>query len=294
MSDQERPGRGGDVGRDGDGHRDGDADPRDAAVHDLVGAYVLDAVDDRERAEFEEHLADCPDCLREVAELSEPVVGLSAGLEELPPEGLRSRLLDRIAQEPQGGHGPQEGHETQESQEGQGQEVLPEAPEDELGRRRQRADEPSSSERRAWWAGIAAAAAVVVGAVAVTQWVTNEPQQPIVAVQDVLEAPDAERSTETIDGMTVSVVTAASLERSVFLAEGIEPAPEGQDYQLWFVHEDGTAVSAGLVPRGDEDTTEVVLEGDSAGAVAVGVTLEPAGGSEQPTSEPLVAVPLEG
>lgn len=230
----------------------------EGSVHDLVGAYVLDAVDDRERAAFEAHLAGCADCRREVAELSAPVADLSAGLEETPPEGLRSRLLEQIAKEPQA------------------------------------VQEPRAGRRRTWWVGIAAAAAVGVGAVVVTQWGTGEPEPAVVAVQDVLDAPDAQRSTETVDGVTVSVVTSASLNRSAFVAEGMEPAPDGQDYQLWFVHEDGTAVSAGLMPRGEQDTSEVVLEGEAAGAVAVGVTLEPAGGSDQPTSDPLVAVPLSG
>ncbi|GAA1146506.1 anti-sigma factor [Ornithinicoccus hortensis] len=250
-------------------------------MHDLVGAYVLDAVDDRERAAFEAHLAGCADCRREVAELSAPVADLSAGLEETPPEGLRSRLLEQIAQEPQAQE-PQAAQEPRALHEDRG---VPEP---------SAAEEPRPGRRRAWWVGIAAAAAVGVGAVVVTQWGTGEPEPAVVAVQDVLDAPDAQRSTETVDGVTVSVVTSASLNRSAFVAEGMEPAPDGQDYQLWFVHEDGTAVSAGLMPRGEQDTSEVVLEGEAAGAVAVGVTLEPAGGSDQPTSDPLVAVPLSG
>ena len=37
-----------------------------ADVHSLVGAYAVDAVDDQERAAFELHLAECPECTDEV------------------------------------------------------------------------------------------------------------------------------------------------------------------------------------------------------------------------------------
>ena len=41
------------------------------SLHALSGAYVVDALDDAERAAFERHLAQCPDCQQEVASLRE-------------------------------------------------------------------------------------------------------------------------------------------------------------------------------------------------------------------------------
>ena len=125
----------------------------------------------------------------------------------------------------------------------------------------------------------------------ITQWPTDTPDSAIVAVQEVLDAPDAVETSESADGATFTVVTAPSLERAVLLTDDLPGASDGEDYQLWFVHEDGTAVSAGLMPR---ESDEVALEGDPTEAVAVGVTVEPAGGSERPTSDPIVAVPLQG
>ena len=69
------------------------------------------------------------------------------------------------------------------------------------------------------------------------------------------------------------------------------PAPDGQDYQLWFSHPDGTVTDAGVMPR-DEDA-EMVLDDDLGDAVGVAVTLEPEGGSTQPTSEPMLVIPFE-
>jgi anti-sigma-K factor RskA len=253
----------------------GGADDRVGAGHDLVGAYLLNALDDRERAQFEQHLADCTRCRQEVAELSGTVAGLSADLEQGPPPALRERLLAQIADTPQ------------DVQSEPRVVASPPTPRrDELAQRRSR-------KSRRWLVGIAAAAAVAVGAIAITQWPDATPDQAVVAVEDVLEAQDAVRSSETVGAATVTVVTSESLDRSVFVAENMDSPPEGRDYQLWFVHEDGTAVSAGLMPREPADSTSLLMEGDPEGAVAVGVTLEPEGGSEQPTSDPLVAVPLE-
>lgn len=253
--------------------------PRDGPVHDLAAAYVLDAVDDAERARFETHLADCSDCRRTVADLSEVTAELSAGLEEQPPHGLRGRLLAAVAEESQE---PAPARPAQTGQPGAGAEGKVTS----LGERRAARD-------GRWWLAAAAAAVIAVGGVVATQWGQDEPGSTV-AVQEVLDAEDAQWSTETVNGSTVHVVRSEELGRTVLVAEEMPEPPQGQDYQLWYVHEDGTVVSAGLMPKDGDDRTEVVLRGDPAGAVAVGVTVEPEGGSEQPTSEPIVAVPLEG
>lgn len=255
----------------------------DGTVHDLAAPYALDAVDEAERARFETHLAHCPDCRRTVAELSEAAVGLSAGLEQQPPRALRDGLLAAVADEAQ--EPTTEKDPVQAVDPGAGR-AAPESQVTPLGQHR-------AARHNRWWLAAAAAAVIAVGGVVVTQWDQDDPGSNV-AVQEVLEAEDAQRSTETVNGSTVHVVHSQELGRTVLVAEEMPQPPQGQDYQLWFVHEDGTAVSAGLMPRDGDDRSEVVLEGDPAGAVAVGVTVEPEGGSEQPTSEPIVAIPLEG
>ncbi|WP_153394472.1 anti-sigma factor [Ornithinicoccus halotolerans] len=254
----------------------------DGTVHDLAAAYALDAVDDVERTQFEAHLADCAACRRTVAELSEAVVGLSEGLEEQPPPGMRQRVLTAVAEEAPRTAPQRTAPDDQTSAGAQ----APGGELTHLGQRR-------AARHGRWWLAAAAAAVVAVGSVVATQWGRDEPGSTV-AVQEVLEAEDAQRSTETVNGSTVHVVRSMALQRTVLVAEEMPEPPQGQDYQLWFVHDDGTAVSAGLMPKDGDDRTEVVLQGDPAGAVAVGVTLEPEGGSQQPTSEPIVAVPLEG
>jgi anti-sigma-K factor RskA len=59
-----------------------------------IGAYVLGALPDREREGFERHLAICPECRREVDELSLAVEALPAGAPPVtPPPELKSRIM---------------------------------------------------------------------------------------------------------------------------------------------------------------------------------------------------------
>ena len=66
-------------------------------LHHLSGAYAVDALDDAERASFEQHLADCADCRAEVAELSATAHSLGALTEATPPASLRDSVLSGIA-----------------------------------------------------------------------------------------------------------------------------------------------------------------------------------------------------
>ncbi len=70
-------------------------------LHTLVGLYVVDALDDDERARFEAHLAGCPACQQEVAEFRATTGRLSQLMAERPPESLRAAIMARVASTPQ-------------------------------------------------------------------------------------------------------------------------------------------------------------------------------------------------
>ena len=63
-------------------------------VHKLTGAYALDAVDDIERARFEQHLATCEDCRAEVAEMRETAALLAESTAVEPPASLRASVAE--------------------------------------------------------------------------------------------------------------------------------------------------------------------------------------------------------
>jgi anti-sigma factor RsiW len=70
-------------------------------VHTLAGAYVLDALDDVERAAFHRHLDECESCALEVAEFAETAAQPSYASSAEPPPELREALLAQVAPTPQ-------------------------------------------------------------------------------------------------------------------------------------------------------------------------------------------------
>jgi anti-sigma-K factor RskA len=66
--------------------------------HVEVGAYALDALDESERDAFEQHLAGCRSCQRELAEFTETTARLGVLGDVAPPPELRGSLLDAIRQ----------------------------------------------------------------------------------------------------------------------------------------------------------------------------------------------------
>jgi anti-sigma factor RsiW len=70
------------------------------AVHDLTPAYALDALDERERAEYEAHLATCESCRAELASLQESASSLAYSVPAPAPRPqLRERILEQARSE---------------------------------------------------------------------------------------------------------------------------------------------------------------------------------------------------
>lgn len=241
-----------------------------ADIHGLSGAYAVDALDDVERAEFERHLEQCPECQDEVASLRAAAVELSHGSSATPPTALRASVLRQISTvrplppvTPTGTSAQADGGGTVTS----------------LEPRRRR-------NPFIWLAAAAAAAVLAIGALVWSPWESNQP--PPSATEQVLQAKDAQRFARSVDGARATIVRSKSLGKAVIIADNMPAAPEGKDFQVWFQNPDGAMVSAGLMPHEAKPTVSMVLNGDAAKFVGAGITLEPAGGSPKPTSAPLV------
>lgn len=74
--------------------------------------------------------------------------------------------------------------------------------------------------------------------------------------------------------------------RSVIVAENMPTPPEDKTMQIWVI-EDDTPQPAGTF-RPDSGPVSAAVEGSLEKADAVAITVEPAGGSEQPTSDPVL------
>jgi anti-sigma-K factor RskA len=151
----------------------------------------------------------------------------------------------------------------------------------------------------AFLAAAAAVVAVFLGASSLTGMLNNGNQvQQALALASINAQPDVQRSTvpllANVDGnnsSTATLVWSENIGESVLLVNGLEQLPDDKVYELWYIDGDGSPISAGLFNIPDSGHTYSVLEGEMTAGATVGVTVEPAGGSEQPTTEPVIAIP---
>ncbi|MEV7380300.1 anti-sigma factor [Streptomyces lydicus] len=242
--------------------------------HTLTGAYALGALPEHEAAQFARHLAGCPACDLEVRELQETAARLALAVAEVPPAGLRTRVLAALPEVRQ----------------------LPPVP--------HRATvvplRPRARPRLPYLAAAAClAAAVAAGGLAVRAQHEADQQrdrstraeQQSAALSALMAAPDATFHTTALKGGgSGTVVVSEQQGRTAFVYHGLPELPEARVYQLWYSREGGM-VPAGLVETGRAGGA-MLLTGTPRGAVGVGVTAEPRGGSSRPTSPPLALVPV--
>jgi anti-sigma-K factor RskA len=92
------------------------------------------------------------------------------------------------------------------------------------------------------------------------------------------------------DGGTVIVAASREVNKAVVIAEGLPPTPEGRTYQMWLLGEGHDPTSVGTM--GDEPVRQTVPIDDLTDSDRIAITIEPEGGSLQPTSEAVIAVPF--
>ena len=146
---------------------------------------------------------------------------------------------------------------------------------------------------------LAAAAALLVAAISVATLNLGLPGQggraegPVDLVAAVLAAPDARRVAAALPGATgrAAVVVSRQRGQAVFEASGLPEVPAARTYQLWVVDPSGPR-PAGLVEAGAGGRVTRLLDGRVTGSEQVAMTVERRGGSDRPTSEPVVVVDL--
>ena len=226
-------------------------------LHVLTGSYVLDAVSDAERAEFERHLQFCPTCDAEVRGLRETAARLALACAVNPPTRMERHVLAATYRTRQ----------------------LPPLAVSRPGR-------VLHFPRRL---AILAAAASVAAALAlgITQLTAQHQldQARATAIARVVTAPDAHVDTARAAGGSVTVVTSVALHEAVVSTSGMASLPSGRVYQVWVVSPSG-ARSAGLM-HGSSLLASAVRPGDQ-----IGITVEPAGGTARPTTTPVAVVPV--
>jgi anti-sigma-K factor RskA len=87
------------------------------------------------------------------------------------------------------------------------------------------------------------------------------------------------------------VVLAAERHELAVVTTGLPALPPGQVYQLWLIGKT-KITSAGLLPPAKSGQTPAILATGVVKGDTLGLTVEPAPGSSQPTTKPIVALPL--
>jgi anti-sigma-K factor RskA len=234
-------------------------------THTLIGAYALDALDDGEREAFERHASSCDPCREEVESLRRTALRLADAAAVAPPERLRSRVLAQARVTPQ--------------------------VRDTIGTR-PRHEEPAAVRSRLWLAAAAVLAVVALGAggLAWTQYRAAEAARTEAGrIDAVVTDPGARLVQQRLaGGGTATMVVAGS--RAVLGGAGMPALSADRTYQLWVIR--GTRItSAGLGPAGSDGSGRWsrLVDGVQRGDV-LAVSVEPDGGSAQPTTTPVVTL----
>ncbi|CAH0180450.1 MULTISPECIES: anti-sigma factor [unclassified Arthrobacter] len=267
-------------------------------VVDLAEVYALNAVDDAERAAIEQFLASAPaadrDAFNDRVRQARETLATSFTAEEEPPPGLLDRIMASLpapaaqpspAATPLPGTGPQTTpvmpHPVRESS--------GIAAADELGAARKRREERRRPQgMRNWLVGVAAAAVIALGGVGVGAYVANQ-NDPL---NQVMQASDVRQATVDVNGGgTATVSISPSKDAAVVKMNGVPAPPAGKVYQMWLIPKDGSApVSQGLMDA-EALSKPAVVKGIGS-AAALGITVEPEGGSATPTLPTVAAAPL--
>jgi len=243
-----------------------------ADIHTLAVPYALHALPIDEVESFEQHLAVCEACQSEVDEIRETATRLGEAASVPAPADLKARVLDRI------------------------RDVRPLPPVVTAA-----ADAPVVRESRFQrWVprvavGLAAAASVVAVALGFelreARQDLSEAQQHSAEMNDMLGAVDIEVVRSDSDDFSGTVILSRAQDAAMLMVHGMAAAPTGQVYQLWFIGDSG-ARPAGFMPDMADSGMMTYAAHGLGDASSLGMTLEPAGGSEQPTTDPVMMIEL--
>jgi anti-sigma-K factor RskA len=258
---------------------------------ELAEVYALDAVTDAERAEIEQYISSAPEAEREAfgerVRQARETLARSFTAEEEPPAGLFQRIAAQLPQQDGGRQSlPEERSVSGQNAPTAGTAAgAADGASDELSAARERREQRRRpGGMRNWLLAAAAAAAIALGGVGVGTYVANQ-NDPL---NQVLQAQDMRQATVDVDGGgTATVSVSTSRDAAVVQMKDVPAPPEGKVYQMWLIPKDGSEpVSQGLMDA-EALAKPAVVKGISS-AASLGITVEPLGGSEAPTT-PVVA-----
>jgi anti-sigma-K factor RskA len=245
------------------------------SMQDLAAAYALGALSPEETRAFEAYLAGSPEAQREVAEFREVSALLAEGAPGAAPDpGLRARVLQRIGRD----------------------KAVP------LADRRA----PTFGAPLPVWVALAASVVLAIGLgtmlvktrreLATRQAAIDSVRVTLAQVETRLSEREKTLNSIMEPGVTLSLLSTTSApepriqlfwnrekNQAIMHAFRLSRADSGLVYQLWFI-KDGKAIPS--VTFNSEPTGHALVQNVTLpeGSTHAAVTVEPAGGSLQPTS----------
>ena len=260
---------------------------------ELAGLYVLDALDTSERAAVDAHLASCGLDHAEFAEVGGVAPALVATVEPVDaPASLKADVMAAYARDTSPAPAKMPGRFSTPTYES------PRAP--------VRPVTETVPSRGAWrmpaWTGWATAAAAVLILAVVGVYAfglrsdLDASQQQAALLSDAVAAYTAPGSTTATlndsSGNAIGFAAVSADGTAYVVVSGLDPAPAGKTYQAWFIA-NGAPISAGLASVGPNGLMVMSNDDPAPGTTAVALTVEPTGGSDQPTTDPFVVGELQ-
>jgi anti-sigma-K factor RskA len=218
-------------------------------------AFALGIAGEPERSEIEAHLAArCPKCVPGVTSALATVTAMTAAVElKDPPKHLRRRVMSMVGEPEQ---------------------------------------------KKSWavflpWA-VSGLLAVALVSVSMPRLHPNPDTARLEQALTILNDPLAKDVTFGEAKPSKGRVFVSLSRGVVFIGASLPKLDPGKTFQLWVIPAGGKPVSAGTFHSQADSTAVYVASGPvDTSAAAVAVTIEPEGGSPQPTQDPFIVAPLK-
>ena len=238
----------------------------------LLGAYVMGALDSEERIELEAHLGTCQECQADLVEYQQVSDGLlHLAIPVAPSSGLRARLTARLAGHPGSLRSPRRPGTIRAPQVG--------------------------------FAALAVTLLVLNGALILETRRLAERGEELLAQQEASQTALALASYSTSQTAFVqeesiwgTFVYEGNFPLAVFNVWGLPPLPEDQAYQLWLFNPDGTRSTGALFrTSASQELISVLIRSPVplGEVLGFGVTVEPDTGSQAPTGPRIIGADFD-
>lgn len=225
------------------------------SVHDLTAAYALDALVPEDTRRYEEHLATCPECRRELMGLSRAAGALAYAVDSpSPPAALRDRILAAARTE--------RGN------------VIP--------------LRPRWTVAAKVVAAAAACAAIAFGvwAAALSRSLDHERSAREQADRTLAVLSDPNASHTVLTGSSGGSLVVSKNGEAALIIGRLDAAPSGKTYEAWVI-ENGKPFRAGAFAGGG-DLSVLRLDRSVPNGAKVAVTLEPKPVADRPSGPTVV------